>query len=37
MGDFGARTESAVKTFQTVKGLRVGGIAGKATFEELCG
>lgn len=36
-GDFGARTESAVKTFQTVKSLRVDGIAGKATFEELTG
>ena len=34
-GDFGARTESAVKTFQTVKGLRVDGIAGKATFAKL--
>lgn len=36
-GDFGARTESAVKTFQTVKDLHVDGIAGKATFEELTG
>ena len=34
-GDFGARTESAVKTFQTVKGLSVTGIADKNTFERL--
>lgn len=34
-GDFGARTESAVKTFQTVKGLSVTGIADKKTFEKL--
>lgn len=34
-GDFGARTESAVKTFQTVKGLTVTGIADKNTFEKL--
>lgn len=34
-GDFGARTESAVKTFQTVKGLSVTGIADKNTFEKL--
>ena len=34
-GDFGARTESAVKTFQTVKGLSVTGIADKDTFERL--
>lgn len=34
-GDFGARTESAVKTFQTVKGLVADGIAGKATFSAL--
>ena len=36
-GDFGTRTESAVKTFQSVRGLYVDGIAGKATFEELTG
>ena len=36
-GDFGGRTESAVKTFQSVRGLYVDGIAGKATFEELTG
>lgn len=34
-GDFGARTESAVKTFQTVKGLPVTGIADKNTFAKL--
>ena len=34
-GDFGARTESAVKTFQTVKGLPATGIADKNTFEKL--
>lgn len=34
-GDYGNRTESAVKTFQTVKGLHVDGIAGKATFAKL--
>ena len=34
-GDFGARTESAVKTFQTVKGLSVTGIADKDTFAKL--
>lgn len=34
-GDFGTRTESAVKTFQTVKGLSVTGIADKNTFEKL--
>ena len=36
-GDFGSRTEESVKTFQTVRGLIVDGIAGKATFEELTG
>ena len=36
-GDFGGRTESAVRTFQSVRGLYVDGIAGKATFEELTG
>ena len=34
-GDFGYRTESAVKTFQTVKGLSVTGIADKDTFTKL--
>ena len=34
-GDFGGRTESAVKTFQIVRGLYVDGIAGRNTFEEL--
>ena len=34
-GDFGVRTESAVKTFQTVKGLSVTGIADKDTFAKL--
>ena len=36
-GDFGHMTESSVLTFQTVRGLIVDGIAGKATFEELTG
>jgi hypothetical protein len=30
-------TESAVLTFQTVYGLIIDDIAGKATFEELTG
>jgi hypothetical protein len=34
-GIFGNATESAVRTFQTVKGLTVDGIAGKNTFEAL--
>ena len=34
-GDFGGRTESAVRTFQSVRGLYVDGIAGRNTFEEL--
>ena len=34
-GIFGTRTESAVRTFQTVRNLYVDGIAGKCTFEEL--
>ena len=34
-GNFGGRTESAVKTFQSVRGLYVDGIAGRNTFEEL--
>lgn len=34
-GDFGARTESAVKTFQTVKGLSATGIAERETFAKL--
>ena len=34
-GDFGGRTESAVKTFQSVRGLYVDGIAGKVTFAAL--
>ena len=34
-GDFGARTESAVKTFQTVKGLSANGIAECETFARL--
>lgn len=34
-GIFGNLTESAVRTFQTVKGLTVDGIAGKNTFERL--
>lgn len=35
-GDFGAKTEAAVKAFQKSKGLKVDGIAGKQTFEALC-
>ena len=34
-GIFGNLTESAVRTFQTVKNLTVDGIAGKNTFEAL--
>ncbi len=34
-GDFGGMTESAVRTFQTVKHVTVDGIAGKNTFEAL--
>ena len=34
-GIFGNLTESAVRTFQIVKGLTVDGIAGKNTFEAL--
>ena len=34
-GDFGGRTESAVKTFQSVRGLYVDGISGRKTLEEL--
>lgn len=34
-GDFGNRTESAVKSFQTVNGLSVTGIADRNTFEKL--
>lgn len=36
-GDFGVKTEAAVKAFQKSKGLEVDGIAGKQTFEALCG
>lgn len=36
-GDFGTQTDKAVRTFQSDNGLFVDGIAGKATFEELCG
>ena len=36
-GIFGNATESAVRDFQSDNGLYVDGIAGKATFEELCG
>lgn len=36
-GDFGNQTDAAVKSFQTKHGLTVDGIAGKKTFEELCG
>lgn len=34
-GDYGNRTESAVKTFQTVNGLSATGIADRNTFEKL--
>ena len=34
-GDFGAKTEAAVKAFQKSKGLEVDGIAGKQTFAAL--
>lgn len=34
-GDFGYRTESAVKTFQTVKNLSATGIAERETFARL--
>lgn len=34
-GDYGNRTESAIKTFQTVKGLKVTGTADANTFEAL--
>lgn len=34
-GDYGTRTESAVKSFQTNKRLKVDGIAGKETFAKL--
>ena len=34
-GDFGNKTESAVKTFQSKKGLQATGIADQNTFESL--
>lgn len=36
-GDFGTKTDKALRAFQSDNGLFVDGIAGKATFEELCG
>ena len=36
-GDFGTQTDKAVRNFQSDNGLYVDGVAGKATFEELCG
>ena len=36
-GIFGSKTTAAVKAYQTKSGLYVDGIAGKATFDELCG
>ena len=36
-GDFGAKTDKALRAFQSDNGLYVDGIAGKKTFEELCG
>ena len=36
-GDFGTQTDKAVRNFQSNNGLFVDGIAGKATFDELCG
>ena len=36
-GDFGAKTDNALRAFQSDNGLYVDGVAGKATFEELCG
>lgn len=36
-GDFGNMTCKAVRDFQYDKGLYADGIAGKKTFEELCG
>ena len=36
-GVFGSKTTAAVKAYQTKSGLYVDGIAGKATFDELCG
>ena len=36
-GIFGTKNTAAVKTYQSQHGLYVDGIAGKATFDELCG
>ena len=36
-GIFGNATEAAVRDFQSSHGLYCDGIAGKATFDELCG
>lgn len=36
-GVFGNQTDAAVKSFQTKHGLTVDGIAGRKTFEEVCG
>lgn len=34
-GDFGSKTETAVKTFQNVRGLTVDGIVGAETWQQL--
>lgn len=34
-GDFGAKTETAVKTFQNVRGLTVDGVVGAETWRQL--
>jgi GH25 family lysozyme M1 (1,4-beta-N-acetylmuramidase) len=36
-GKYGSGTEAAVRTFQRAAGLTVDGLAGKKTFEKLCG
>ena len=36
-GDFGAKTEEAVKAFQKAEGLAVDGIVGEATWSRLAG
>lgn len=36
-GDFGGKTDASVRTFQSQSGIYVDGIAGEATFWELCG
>jgi peptidoglycan hydrolase-like protein with peptidoglycan-binding domain len=36
-GDFGPRTEAAVKTWQAANGLTADGIVGSRTMEKLFG